>query len=1590
MDKKRRNYKLIVDPFLHRGQQQKVYRFDGINPVDNQLVEVKDPRPRIQRSWFRRQPADLPIPRFKYDCYYVGTPPAKEVTFSNLNDNVNKDFLENMCKSFGKVEECKIYYNPKTKKHMGVGKVVFTSSKAAKSCAEKLNQTSKMGNIMTVVIDTMGKERAKMIEDMLNERRVHHLQKSSSQETGVQNAKNSLRREAYDPGDNEFDFGRRTSSFDFTPRSESGYSGSISESGYSGPTPSSVHSDHGHSGGKSSGHYPDSFKHTPYSAGNRFEPDYNSHQSVSQDFNYGMNNFGNQHNTTGPTYDDSGFTQMNPPKFDPTRPPPNHPDFHRKEHEHQDKFFKDGDLSKQENSRSFSSNEYKDRGWHNDKHHWISNRPKDKGKDHGWDRGHDKDRGRDRYNNNRDSGRETNHGRNYDRGHDYVRDNGLRDREYSGDWEKEKPKVRNKVAKPKIPVEEPDDEPRSLSLESRIQSLLTGNDPDAELDSQTPKPSEEPSLLPPSSNTWDRSPQVPSKQVPQTPTSYDLDKNSPSWRASSSHLVHQTPIESPWPQTPMVPESPWPSQTPSVQTPTQAPADEWNNVDKQSFGYDSKFKSAPPVYNPQEDLKQSMSKTNVQPETNNVPAATAVDDDDDDKMSISSISSGDEKLEVNSQIPTKTSQPSSLTNSFQQSLSMFNQGPIVNPWQSGFVNQGAYPPTYNNFVGLNPFNQTFCNQYQNDMVNAQMVNAYGNQMGFKEEEKVPEIDDKLFNSSLNNFVKDLKEILQRDLCKKMVESSAFKSFEKWWDREEEKRKPPKLLGSQDKSEKCVPSKPAPTSQPQSAMSSTIASLFESRHPWSREGGLESGLGFGQGFGVGGLLGLRGGMPKMPSFKKKMRAPTPPQEEEGESQSSKSKVIDEEAESDHESPRLPRNRKPVVSESEEESEEEEEKAQSDDEDENEDSSEDEEEEESDDESDESSSDDEEEDEVDEDELEALQKDIDEEAEVDESKSKVKAEIEESDADIAKRKEDAKPLSPITEEAMEDENEEVDIETDETQDTSVAEVKSDSEITCLDKDTEAELKEESETANSSETSDSQSPTKEKKKKILPSSMAPELVDLIRKTIKDKKILREVKTSESEVSEDHVPPPVGNEEELSLQKDDERKPYVNPAIAEHDYFAVPPVLDKSAGDSDATASADEESGGMPHEIWMDHNYCMPRAKFELSESELQDSAKKGVIRTNKAKHRESTESGMSDSATSTKDKVKEKPKRKYTKRKNKEETLTDITHTLNRSTERGSRELANLLPPPKPKVNFSPRSFQEERQTFFGMYHNGIDNEDVGYLKRTYDELMQSDDPMFYWLNDILWVDHPVTNIPDPAPSRKRRKVEDLQYKTHKTGCSRTEGYYKLTMQEKAAYLLHARNVTLQQKVIESINKTIAEQAKKNVVSSRDARNENRRLQTALSDLPEIGELLKFNQLKFRKKQLRFAKSSIHDWGLFALEPIAADEMVIEYCGQMVRQSVADLREKKYENTGIGSSYLFRVDGETIIDATKTGNLARFINHSCNPNCYAKIISVEGLKKIVIYSKRDIDVNEEITYDYKFPIEDEKIPCLCMAHGCRGTLN
>ncbi|CAA0806963.1 Histone-lysine N-methyltransferase ATXR7 [Striga hermonthica] len=155
-------------------------------------------------------------------------------------------------------------------------------------------------------------------------------------------------------------------------------------------------------------------------------------------------------------------------------------------------------------------------------------------------------------------------------------------------------------------------------------------------------------------------------------------------------------------------------------------------------------------------------------------------------------------------------------------------------------------------------------------------------------------------------------------------------------------------------------------------------------------------------------------------------------------------------------------------------------------------------------------------------------------------------------------------------------------------------------------------------------------------------------------------------------------------------------------------------------------------------------------------------------------------------------------------------------------------------------------------------------------------------------------------------------------------------------------------------------------------------------------EGADLLKATQLKARKKRLRFQRSKIHDWGLIALEPIEAEDFVIEYVGELIRPRISDIRECEYEKMGIGSSYLFRLDDGYVVDATKRGGIARFINHSCEPNCYTKVISVEGQKKIFIYAKRHISAGEELTYNYKFPLEEKKIPCNCGSRRCRGALN
>lgn len=235
---------------------------------------------------------------------------------------------------------------------------------------------------------------------------------------------------------------------------------------------------------------------------------------------------------------------------------------------------------------------------------------------------------------------------------------------------------------------------------------------------------------------------------------------------------------------------------------------------------------------------------------------------------------------------------------------------------------------------------------------------------------------------------------------------------------------------------------------------------------------------------------------------------------------------------------------------------------------------------------------------------------------------------------------------------------------------------------------------------------------------------------------------------------------------------------------------------------------------------------------------------------------------------------------------------------------------------------------------------------------------------------------------------------------TGSFKSEGHRKINDADKVEYLPHRRKIHKPLKTVQhdaEEHAALGTHSGNNVQSSRVNRANNRRFAADISAQKQIlsseSDILNLNALTKRKKPVSFARSAIHNWGLYALEPIAAKEMIIEYVGESIRQQVAEHREKSYLRTGIGSSYLFRIDENTVIDATKKGGIARFINHCCNPSCTAKIIKVDGMKRIVIYALRDIDANEELTYDYKFERETndaERIRCLCGAPGCKGYLN
>jgi SET domain-containing protein len=141
----------------------------------------------------------------------------------------------------------------------------------------------------------------------------------------------------------------------------------------------------------------------------------------------------------------------------------------------------------------------------------------------------------------------------------------------------------------------------------------------------------------------------------------------------------------------------------------------------------------------------------------------------------------------------------------------------------------------------------------------------------------------------------------------------------------------------------------------------------------------------------------------------------------------------------------------------------------------------------------------------------------------------------------------------------------------------------------------------------------------------------------------------------------------------------------------------------------------------------------------------------------------------------------------------------------------------------------------------------------------------------------------------------------------------------------------------------------------------------------------------------KYFELRESAIQGRGGFAIRTIPRGTRIIEYVGERISNEEAD---KRYDDGGMGRhhTFLFSIDSKTVIDAAVDGNEARFINHSCAPNCEA----IDERKRIYIEAIRTIAPGEELTYDYAYErdgTEDEEwervYMCKCGAPTCRGTI-
>ena len=128
---------------------------------------------------------------------------------------------------------------------------------------------------------------------------------------------------------------------------------------------------------------------------------------------------------------------------------------------------------------------------------------------------------------------------------------------------------------------------------------------------------------------------------------------------------------------------------------------------------------------------------------------------------------------------------------------------------------------------------------------------------------------------------------------------------------------------------------------------------------------------------------------------------------------------------------------------------------------------------------------------------------------------------------------------------------------------------------------------------------------------------------------------------------------------------------------------------------------------------------------------------------------------------------------------------------------------------------------------------------------------------------------------------------------------------------------------------------------------------------------------------KVRVQVGKSRIAGQGLFTLQDIKKDTRIIRYVGERISKAESTKRIAE------GNVYIFTFSGQYDIDGNVLSNTARYINHSCDPNCITELTR----RSIWVIALRDIQVGEELTFNYRY--DDKKHRCHCGASNCCGYI-